>query len=795
MQKKNIYLILVAVMMVSMMLSIIPVNAWIDDGTTRYEKFGPRAKKLLIKLYSDDTAEFAALENGEIDICDWPLSKTVYDEIQTSYPNVNITNYGAEYGLFILDINSNNNEYLGNPPDPEYPNPVYPNPTSDVWLRRAIAYLIDRDGYIADPAIGAGFGYPMYTTMPVPNAKYLLDIYGNTTAAWAWQYNPAAANATLDEHGFPIGSDGWRYWDRNGNGVKDDGEDLILKFYIRSDHPGRLMIGQKLLTELESVRIQVDAHFASSGTCFVDVMVEKDFNLYTGGWSLGVTPDHLILWSWNYYWHPGFCYNYGGHNVPEFNEAADGIMYSNTQDEAVYWAMQAQWYQAYYVLGIPIYCVSGNKGSSYTYVGPETPYHGVPWTGIGNSPGYGIDNGYTFLNMHPVGYPTGPNMTIRYGFKVPEIKQLNPIYASWLFDWNVLGLIYFDSLLATEQYDPSALYPWLASEYTLDTYEHPTYGTCSRATFTLRPDVYWSDGTPLTVADIYFTYVELKHILESRGLPPPWWWSNVQDILSFSILDPYRFEVLLDVKSYWALFWVNSYILPKHIWKPIAESGDPQTAQPDPDLIGMGPWKFGEYVSYSHVLLYSNDQYWRINPCLPAIVGLSSKADAGTYSFDVTVDNMLQTSSMTVDKTVKIDGVVVASDSGVSIAAGATHTETITHTFGYGLHNVTVTVDYTAGSFSGTITIVKYVWIVIKEDIGGSTWYDVAGYSSYPYKDELGAPDCKVDLKDVFAAALAFGSFPGHSAWNTNADLNGDHKIDLKDYFAIATNFGWTCGS
>ncbi|MBS7633792.1 hypothetical protein KEJ15_09330, partial [Candidatus Bathyarchaeota archaeon] len=72
------------------------------------------------------------------------------------------------------------------------------------------------------------------------------------------------------------------------------------------------------------------------------------------------------------------------------------------------------------------------------------------------------------------------------------------------------------------------------------------------------------------------------------------------------------------------------------------------------------------------------------------------------------------------------------------------------------------------------------VWITIPEDITGS----------YYINPQLGAPDCKVDLKDVLAAALAFGSNPGHSKWNSAADINHDYKVDLKDYFAIAGKFG-----
>jgi len=50
--------------------------------------------------------------------------------------------------------------------------------------------------------------------------------------------------------------------------------------------------------------------------------------------------------------------------------------------------------------------------------------------------------------------------------------------------------------------------------------------------------------------------------------------------------------------------------------------------------------------------------------------------------------------------------------------------------------------------------------------------------------------DYKVDLKDLFAVAIAYGSYPGHPKWNPNCDINIDNLIDLKDYYIVSKNFG-----
>jgi len=172
---KKIFCTLLAVAMIVMM--VFPASAWVYPDCTEdslYERYGPRIKNILIHLYDTDTAEFEALKAGDIDITDWPLSKTVYEELSKPpySETIKIVNYGPEFGLFILDMNSNPNPYKGNPPNPAYPQKdyiYYPglgNPMANVWLRRAIGHLIDREYLITLPELGDGFAYTMYTTMP-----------------------------------------------------------------------------------------------------------------------------------------------------------------------------------------------------------------------------------------------------------------------------------------------------------------------------------------------------------------------------------------------------------------------------------------------------------------------------------------------------------------------------------------------------------------------------------------------------------------------------------------------------
>ena len=50
--------------------------------------------------------------------------------------------------------------------------------------------------------------------------------------------------------------------------------------------------------------------------------------------------------------------------------------------------------------------------------------------------------------------------------------------------------------------------------------------------------------------------------------------------------------------------------------------------------------------------------------------------------------------------------------------------------------------------------------------------------------------DGKVDVKDVYAVAYAFGSNPQRPKWKPECDLNNDGKIDIVDLFIVWRNYG-----
>jgi hypothetical protein len=350
----------------------------------------------------------------------------------------------------------------------------------------------------------------------------------------------------------------------------------------------------------------------------------------------------------------------------------------------------------------------------------------------------------------------------------------------------------------------------MCSNYTVGTYTHPTYGTCTKVTFTLRPDMTWTDGTPISLKDVYFTLIELPKILKARRFPNPWWYSSVKYILSFTQVDPYTFEVLINVKSIWAfgLTGAGVRILPEHIWRPICETGDPTAIAPDPNMISSGPWRFRDYRPYQWVELVANKPgrtvqtshtgsvaitspygYFRYYPIQCPDITINGlyihKFDKGTYTLGVKIFNELYTDSVKLDKKVEITfqngtTVTLADLTDIIVAPRSFYTESWTFEWPYGKHVVKVTITTKEPTWAANTKVTEEsFWVTIKEDIGGALFLGSV------------APDIKVDGKDIAVASKAFGTRPGDPRWSSVADVTGDYRIDGKDLARIAKMFGW----
>jgi ABC-type transport system substrate-binding protein len=422
-------------------------------------------------------------------------------------------------------------------------------------------------------------------------------------------------------------------------------------------------------------------------------------------------------------------------------------------------------------------------GDGPDVTGPEDIYEGLNWTHVVNQMGFGVNSWWTFLNAYPYDHPTGNgHMTMRYGWKVKGYpKHLNPLYAEWYWDHEVLNKIY-DSLGFRDPYDLGIWRSWLIRGFEPGTWEHPTEGTCTKLTLYLREDIKWSDGTPLTMDDVVFTLVESTPMLLAKGYAPPWYYSNVEHIVSYSVLDPYTIELLLDVKSWWAAGWIlgGEYIIPKHIWKPIIETGDPSGFKPDAALVGTGPFKFVSHTPDVSVVLQRNPATFAAEPVDVSVSTGSIVhriAPSTTVTFSISLHNLWQGGNLNVHKKVSFvypnDTEVVITEHDVTLAPCTPDTEPFTiHVSDAGFNKIKVYVHILGPDpwTSTEFTFVFPIWATISEDLN---------------------LDFKVNILDIIAIGAAFGSRPGDSNWNARADLVRDYKINILDMIKAATKFGW----
>lgn len=173
----------------------------------------------------------------------------------------------------------------------------------------------------------------------------------------------------------------------------------------------------------------------------------------------------------------------------------------------------------------------------------------------------------------------------------------SPFLSNADIGYNQMSLIY-DTLLWKD--GSGQLLPWLAREVAISD-DRLTY------TFTLRDNLRWSDGRPLTVDDVVFTF-DYYEQLGSLGPPiivqPPQGIADVRPVganaVEITLTSP---QVTFAEQVAGAL-----PIIPRHVWSSIA---DPASATDTKVLVGSGPYRLQEYNGDTFPMLFvARDDYF-----------------------------------------------------------------------------------------------------------------------------------------------------------------------------------------
>jgi ABC-type transport system substrate-binding protein len=559
---------------------LLPATAWEHWNTTvanpqtdnLVDYSGSHADRIQIKLFSNELTEWQALEAGQIDMTDWPLDKAHY-VAWTQNPlqqDIAVVNTGSEFGMYILDMQMNDELLLQDgTPNPARTAP-FGNPMADVWLRRAIACVVNRKQTVEQIVSGGSppwLGEAMYTPLDSAYGSWQHPQLTPTGALAAYCYvnpdgsaNVAKGNQYLDDHGYTMVA---------GKRTKG-GVPFTLEFYYRVDHTYRVnfatLVMQPLLTQAPPNGLGLDVTMigvtSAAARCYV--MAEKKGHIYTGVWGLTSDCDHMYyLFHINNYWHPGRPPNYmyypGDANKYSIagGGAYDGRSYGNdlvsygapalnfsdpdktwTEAENVwenpenYWSWQmmtatdatraqhcaykAQEFLTYWVCGVPVWADSSYTAFHRRYTGGNNGVSVSPDDGENayrGSPWKGVVNQEGF----------GVWSTMSFYDMHPAVMQFGDgthMTIRWGFRMPPMSLnpIYaewvWDWYVLNECYD-SVIRPdpytstdtrWLAASWNVSTWNSPDYGACTKVTFNLRHDVLWSDGIPLTSSDVKFSW-------------------------------------------------------------------------------------------------------------------------------------------------------------------------------------------------------------------------------------------------------------------------------------------------
>jgi len=197
-----------------------------------------------------------------------------------------------------------------------------------------------------------------------------------------------------------------------------------------------------------------------------------------------------------------------------------------------------------------------------------------------------------------------------------DIKTFNPILVQDAYSGIVIGYTLTSLILENpiaKEFEPELAEKWEIQQ------------EGKQIIFTMRPDLKWSDGQPLTVDDVVFTY---QDVIFNEKIP-----TGTRDVLrvgksqtlpKVEKLDDRRISFVLNEPFAPALRTLGTIgILPKHIFAPTLKE-DPKSpdqklkfletwtlSTPVNQLVGSGPYILQEYRPSERLIYKPNPYYWK----------------------------------------------------------------------------------------------------------------------------------------------------------------------------------------
>ncbi len=167
------------------------------------------------------------------------------------------------------------------------------------------------------------------------------------------------------------------------------------------------------------------------------------------------------------------------------------------------------------------------------------------------------------------------------------------------------NLVFAGGLLERDPHDVERIVGNLAERWEVGT-DQVTY------TFTLRPDLRWSDGAPLTAFDFQWTYDQVRK--------PEHAWAyggNLDAIADYVARDDRTIVVRLRESLAVGLELADAVQpLPRHVWEGLDWTDPARNPEILTPTVGSGPFRLAAWLRGRHAIFVPNDRYFKGRPRL-----------------------------------------------------------------------------------------------------------------------------------------------------------------------------------